>query len=185
MGNHSPGTATQPGSPSRLALAKRTGVAAWGGDSTGFGSIEQLLRHAMIAIRSAADSGRARGRAGRLAPFVARRSRASQDLLGLRSSPVRPGRDPRSTLVRDSRPPDAPATRGPKSSWTDARLTEFIQQVLAASPFVGEGYRKVWARLRRAKSRVLGHLLARLPRWRDAKLSQLLGSVRPLCSKVG
>lgn len=38
--------------------------------------------------------------------------------------------------------------RGPKSSWTDAALTERIRQVLADSPFVGEGYRKVWARLR-------------------------------------
>ena len=38
--------------------------------------------------------------------------------------------------------------RGPKSAWSDAELVELIRQVLASSPFVGEGYRKVWARLR-------------------------------------
>jgi len=50
--------------------------------------------------------------------------------------------------------------RGPKTAWTDAALTEKIRQVLAASPFYGEGHRKVWARLRFAgvrtsKARVL------------------------------
>ena len=40
--------------------------------------------------------------------------------------------------------------RGPKTDWTDAALTEQIRDVLARSPFVGEGYRKVWARLRLA-----------------------------------
>ena len=53
--------------------------------------------------------------------------------------------------------------RGPKTAWTDAELTEHIREVLARSPFVGEGYRKVWARLRVAgirtsKGRVL-HLM--------------------------
>jgi putative transposase len=38
--------------------------------------------------------------------------------------------------------------RGPKTAWTDGALTGRIRQVLADSPFVGEGYRKVWARLR-------------------------------------
>jgi transposase InsO family protein len=38
--------------------------------------------------------------------------------------------------------------RGPKPAWTDAELIEHIRGVLASSPFVGEGYRKVWARLR-------------------------------------
>jgi len=40
--------------------------------------------------------------------------------------------------------------RGPKTAWTDAELTEQIRAVLVRSPFVGEGYRKVWARLRLA-----------------------------------
>jgi putative transposase len=38
--------------------------------------------------------------------------------------------------------------RGPKPRWTDAQVVGHIRQVLARSPFVGEGYRKVWARLR-------------------------------------
>ncbi len=50
--------------------------------------------------------------------------------------------------------------RGPKTAWTDAALTERISEVLAASPFHGEGHRKVWARLRfegvrTSKARVL------------------------------
>lgn len=49
---------------------------------------------------------------------------------------------------RELRPALAPCKRGPKTNWTDTQLTELIRQVLAASPFVGEGYRKVWARLR-------------------------------------
>ena len=43
-----------------------------------------------------------------------------------------------------------PRKRGPKTAFTDAELTEQIRGVLARSPFVGEGYRKVWARLRLA-----------------------------------
>jgi transposase InsO family protein len=38
--------------------------------------------------------------------------------------------------------------RGPKTAYSDACLTEAIRAVLCASPFVGEGYRKVWAKLR-------------------------------------
>jgi putative transposase len=50
--------------------------------------------------------------------------------------------------------------RGPKTAWSDAALLEKIRAVLAASPFYGEGHRKVWARLRHAgvrtsKARVL------------------------------
>lgn len=53
-----------------------------------------------------------------------------------------------------------PVRRGPKTLYSDARLTEEIRAVLAASPFVGEGYRKVWAKLRHqglrtSKARVL------------------------------
>jgi len=38
--------------------------------------------------------------------------------------------------------------RGPKTECTDAELTEHIRAVLGVTPFVGEGHRKVWARLR-------------------------------------
>ena len=59
---------------------------------------------------------------------------------------------PRSTVYaqqsRSRRPLSLPAKRGPKTPWTDAELTEQIRTVLAATPFLGEGHRKVWARLR-------------------------------------
>src|SRR2546430_17539485 len=38
--------------------------------------------------------------------------------------------------------------RGPKTECSDETLTGKIREVLAASPFYGEGHRKVWARLR-------------------------------------
>ena len=46
-----------------------------------------------------------------------------------------------------------PVTRrrpGPQGPMPDAALVEAIRDVLIASPFHGEGYRKVWARLRHA-----------------------------------
>src|SRR5919199_540011 len=58
---------------------------------------------------------------------------------------------PRSTLyavrarAQQSRPQQK---RGPKTDWTVAELTTQIRDVLSRSPFVGEGYRKVWTRLR-------------------------------------
>jgi transposase InsO family protein len=58
---------------------------------------------------------------------------------------------PRSTLyaarARAQQAP-SPQKRGPKTAWSDAELTDYIRDILARSPFVGEGYRKVWARLR-------------------------------------
>jgi len=61
---------------------------------------------------------------------------------------------PRSTVyaTRSRRLRSVPrCKRGPKTAWTDAALTERIRRVLTESPFVGEGYRKVWARLRVAE----------------------------------
>ncbi len=57
-------------------------------------------------------------------------------------------------------PPHELARRGPKTLYPDEALTAHIRQVLATSPFLGEGHRKVWARLRAqrirtSKSRVL------------------------------
>ena len=53
-----------------------------------------------------------------------------------------------------------PAKRGPKTALSDEALVAAIRAVLAVSPFTGEGYRKVWAKLRAegirsGKSRVL------------------------------
>ncbi|REG58745.1 hypothetical protein B0G80_1442 [Paraburkholderia sp. BL6669N2] len=59
-----------------------------------------------------------------------------------------------------------PARRGPKPKMPDADLLKAIRDDLAASPFIGEGHRKVWARLpaadharrnRAAPGVVLGH----------------------------
>lgn len=44
--------------------------------------------------------------------------------------------------------PKPPKKRGPKTKLDDEQLTEAIRKVLRESPFVGEGHRKVWAKLR-------------------------------------
>jgi putative transposase len=72
--------------------------------------------------------------------------------------------------ARATRPAPPAGRRGPKPMWTDDALLEQIRAVLAAAPFLGEGHRKVWARLRwqhvrTSKGRVLrlmreAHLLA-------------------------
>ena len=58
-------------------------------------------------------------------------------------------RTSRATLYRrrsqDLRPRCRPGPVGPMS---DEALTAAIRRLLAASPFHGEGYRKIWARLR-------------------------------------
>jgi transposase InsO family protein len=59
-----------------------------------------------------------------------------------------------------ARPDRVLRRRGPKTAWSDAVLLGKIREVLAASPFYGEGHRKVWARLRfqdvrTSKARVL------------------------------
>jgi hypothetical protein len=53
----------------------------------------------------------------------------------------------RSTVYRHREPPRAAAPRrpGPAGPVPDADLLEAIRAVLAASPFRGEGHRKVWA----------------------------------------
>ena len=82
-------------------------------------------------------------------------SRASSPSTGCRYGTARSCRlwnIPRSTLyerrARAQRPPWPESRLGPKNAWTDAALREQIRSVLACSPFVGEGYRKLWARLR-------------------------------------
>src|ERR671913_308388 len=55
---------------------------------------------------------------------------------------------PRSTVYA-RRQSKLPARPGPATSISDPDLVGLIHQVLAASPFAGEGYRKVRARLRR------------------------------------
>ena len=49
--------------------------------------------------------------------------------------------------IRRDRPTPL-AKRGPTPSQSDAELTAATRDVIAASPFHGEGHRKIWARLR-------------------------------------
>jgi putative transposase len=61
--------------------------------------------------------------------------------------------------------PSAPRRRpGPQGLIADAALVEAIRQVLVDSPFYGEGYRKVWARLRHAGLRTSKERVRRLMR---------------------
>ena len=58
-----------------------------------------------------------------------------------------------------------PARPGPATSIGDQDLLQLIRRVLQASPFAGEGYRKVRARLRREHGvRVSGKRVLRLLR---------------------
>src|SRR5262245_43442059 len=62
--------------------------------------------------------------------------------------------------ARQTGPTRPAGKRGPKTPWSDDVLLERILAVLTASSFLGEGHRKVWARLRwqgvrTAKARVL------------------------------
>jgi putative transposase len=56
---------------------------------------------------------------------------------------------PRSSLYARRAAAGAGGRPGPATSISDRDLVELIRQVLDASPFAGEGYRKVRARLRR------------------------------------
>ena len=73
---------------------------------------------------------------------------------------------PRSTYYRQKKQADGCEKRkpGPVGPCTDEKLVEEIRKVLADSPFHGEGYRKVWARLRLAKIRTSKDRVLRLMR---------------------
>ena len=72
----------------------------------------------------------------------------------------------RSGIYRHQRPsPSAsPRRRGPVGPMPDAALVLEIRAVLAASPFHGEGHRKVWARLRHRGVRSSRRRVLRLSR---------------------
>ena len=60
------------------------------------------------------------------------------------------------TLYRHRRQCDEPRPRrrpGPVGPMPDAALVEAIRELLAASPFHGEGHRKVWAMYRHERYR--------------------------------
>jgi putative transposase len=70
----------------------------------------------------------------------------------------------RSTIYRHRAPPrEVPPRRpGPVGPMPDADLVAAIRAVLAASPFHGEGHRKVWARLRHGGIRTSKRRVLRL-----------------------
>jgi putative transposase len=72
----------------------------------------------------------------------------------------------RATVYRHLAPPRAelPRRPGPVGPMPDAALVEAIRAVLAASPFHGEGHRKVWARLRATGLRTSRRRVLRLMR---------------------
>jgi putative transposase len=61
---------------------------------------------------------------------------------------------------------------------SDVALTAAIRDVLAASPFHGEGHRKVWARLRHAGTRTSLRRVLRLMREHDLLAPTRMGSTR-------
>jgi transposase InsO family protein len=69
--------------------------------------------------------------------------------------------------AREAVPPEhrpVPRKRGPVGAATDDELVGQIRTVLAESPFHGEGYRKVWARLRHRGIRTAAERVRRLMR---------------------
>jgi putative transposase len=71
----------------------------------------------------------------------------------------------RSTVYWQQHVSSAPrARRGPVGPCTDDELVDHIRRILAASPFPGEGYRKVWARLRHGGLRTSPRRVLRLMR---------------------
>ena len=75
----------------------------------------------------------------------------------------------------------APAPRrrpGPQGPMDDAALVEAIRQVLADSLFHGEGYRKVWARLRHAGLRTSKERVRRLMRENGLSAASRVGRAR-------
>ena len=84
----------------------------------------------------------------------------------------------RSGVYRHRSVPPARQRRGPLGAMSDDALTTAIQDVLAASPFHGEGHRKVWARLRYAGTRTSMRRVLRLMRQNNLLAPTRVGSPR-------
>jgi putative transposase len=86
----------------------------------------------------------------------------------------------RATVYRRRVPPRAepPRRPGPVGAMADAGLLAAIRAVLIASPFHGEGHRKVWARLRVAGVRTAKRRVLRLMRENDLLAPSRVGSPR-------
>jgi len=84
----------------------------------------------------------------------------------------------RSGVYRHQSTPPARQRRGPLGVMSDDALTTQIRGVLAASPFHGEGHRKVWARLRYAGTRTSMRRVLRLMRQNNLLAPTRVGSPR-------
>ena len=89
-------------------------------------------------------------------------------------------RIPRATFYRHQGPPriEPPQRRGPVGPMPDAALLAAIRAVITASPFHGEGHRKIWARLRVAGVRTSKRRVLRLMRENDLLAPSRVGSPR-------
>jgi putative transposase len=70
----------------------------------------------------------------------------------------------RATVYRHRAPVSAPRRPGPVGPMPDDALVAAIRELLAQGPFHGEGYRKIWARLRFAGIRTAKRRVLRLTR---------------------
>ena len=78
---------------------------------------------------------------------------------------------------RQATPSPAPCRRrGPVGAAPDDVLVAHVRRVLEASPFHGEGYRKVWAKLRVEGRRTSKERVRRLMREHDLQAPQARGS---------
>jgi putative transposase len=86
----------------------------------------------------------------------------------------------RSGIYRHQAPQPAspPQRRGPVGAMSDQALIAAIRAVLAASPFHGEGHRKVWARLRHGGIRTSRRRVLRLMRMHDLLAPTRVGTPR-------
>lgn len=84
----------------------------------------------------------------------------------------------RSGVYRHRSVPPARQRRGPLGAMSDDALITEIRGVLAASPFHGEGHRKVWARLRYAGTRTSMRRVLRLMRQNNLLAPTRVGSPR-------
>jgi hypothetical protein len=81
-------------------------------------------------------------------------------------------------LAAANRPDAPPRRRGPMGAMSDADLASRIRALLAATPFYGEGYRKLWARLRHAGVRTSPRRVLRVMRDHNLLAHQRTGSPR-------
>ena len=92
----------------------------------------------------------------------------------------------RPTVYRFRHPSSTPVHRpGPSGPMPDAALVEAIRAVLTSSGFHGEGYRKVWARLRFAGIRTSRRRVLRLMREHGLLAHQRTGAARGPRSHAG